>query len=1072
MGAPVVVDPARPTLRIRGTSYPVLLPTLRDPRLHLAAVIVSLQVLGQVAFDFRLSIAQILVALLTCAVLEVGITFKRQRVVMWPASALLTGNGVAFILRVPGTEHGDWWSMHGWWIFAGTAAVALLSKYVIRFRGRHVFNPSNIGLVLCFLLLGPELADPLEFWWGPMSPWMVLTLAIIIVGGLAILSRLRLLEIAVGFWLAFAAGIAVLAASGHEMTARWHLGPISGWDFWQVLVFSPEILVFLFFMISDPKTIPEGRLGRRVYAVGIALLAVLLIAPQTTEFATKVAVLAALALVCAGRPLVDIVRSWAERSPDSLPARATDAIRGDALGRRGVAASGLAVAGAAGFVGLVILVGIPARPSAAVASGPAVRTDGLPDVTVTPSVGVASQIDRRTALKIANDVVTDLRIEAEALIGRDLERARAGAGSDRLAALWQRIDSAGTAVVVPEYHVEHMRVTLELGEGQGPPIVVADLEGTIELATYTGSPAVVRQRRGPTHFEQTLELALEGERYVIVGSRGKTPDWLTVPTVDAPDRPPGSELSGIQLADVADQVGLDFQQGAFRFRTSRDPIAMMGGGLCWIDYDDDGWLDLFVVNSYSIELDVATWKKKGGLPRSALFHNEKGRFVDVSRGSGADLAVRGSGCVAADLDRDGRTDLYVTAATEDALLWNKGDGTFVEGARAAGIDAYGWHAGAAVGDVNGDGRPDLFVAGYADLNAPVAGGGPFPTNYAAVRDRLYLNIGLDTKGQTRFREVGLRAGIEKTRVDHGLGVVFTDVDDDGRVDLYVANDMDPNRLYVNVPWPGGAQADPAGLGFRLEERGRGEGVDDPNAGMGVASADYDADGRPDLFVTNSHRQLHAVYRSARTGARGPSFADARPSFATAFDTRFAGWGVSWVDLDIDGNLDVVLANGAIPVKDLALDAEPIQVLENLATHGRPGHVADVSGAVGLGDGPRVIGRGLAAADYDNDGDVDVAINSIGGHLVLLRNTGATGRWLEVELGRFAPGAKITAVLADGRRLVREVHAGSSYLSSEDPRVHFGLGRTTKVRVLIIERADGSTTRLANIASDQILAVEP
>ncbi len=1071
MGA-AVVDAARPTLRIRGTSYPVLLPTLRDPRLHLAAVIVSLQVVGQVAFDFRLSIAQILVALLVSAVLEVGITFKRQRVIMWPASALLTGNGVAFILRVPGTEHGDWWTLRGWWIFAGAAAVALLSKYVIRFRGRHVFNPSNFGLVLCFVLLGPELADPLEFWWGPMSPWMVLALAIIIVGGLAILSRLRLLEIAVGFWLAFATGIAVLAASGHEMTARWHLGPISGWDFWQVLVFSPEILVFLFFMISDPKTIPEGRLGRRAYAVGIALLAVLLIAPQTTEFATKVAVLAALALVCAGRPLVDILRSWAERSPDSFPARATDAIRGDGLRPRGFAVGALAMAGAAGFVGLVILGGNPARPSAAAASGPAARTDGLPDVTVMPSVGVASQIDQRTALQIASDLVTDLRIEAEAMIGRDLERASVGAGSDRLAALWHRIDSAGTDVVVPEYHVERMRVTLEVGEGQGPPLVVATLEGTIELATYTGTPAAFRHRKGPAYFEQTLELALQKGRYLIVGSRGKTPSGLVAPVVEPASPPPGSALSGVQLADVAKQVGLDFRQGAFRFRTSRDPIAMMGGGLCWIDYDDDGWLDLFVVNSYSIAVDVANWKKQGGLPRSALFHNERGKFVDVSRGSGADLAVRGSGCVAADLDRDGRTDLYVTAAGEDALLWNKGNGTFVEGARRAGIDTYGWHAGAAVGDVNGDGAPDLFVAGYADLNASVASGGQFPTSYAAVRDRLYLNMGSDTQGQTRFREVGLQAGIEKTRVDHGLGVVFTDVDGDRRVDVYVANDMDPNRLYMNVPWPGGAQADPAGLGFRLEERGHDEGVADPNAGMGIASADYNADGRPDLVVTNSHRQLHAVYVSERRGKSKRSFADGRPSFAPAFDTRFAGWGVSWVDLDLDGNLDLVLANGGIPVKDLAMDAEPVQVLENLATLGRPGHVVDVSGAVGLGDGPRVIGRGLAAADYDNDGDVDVALNSIGGPLVLLRNTGATGHWLEVELDRFAPGAKITAVLADGRRLVREVHAGGSYLSSEDPRVHFGLGNTTKVSVLLVRRADGSTTRLANIAADQVIAVEP
>ncbi|TML63991.1 MAG: hypothetical protein E6G14_17705 [Actinobacteria bacterium] len=145
MSAPAVgVSVERPTLRIRGTAYPVLLPTLRDPRLHLAAVIVSLQVLGQVAFGFSLSIAQILVSLATCAVLEFAIAFRRQRVIMWPASALLTGNGVAFVLRVPGTAHGDWWSLRGWWIFAGTAAVSILSKHVIRFRGRHLFNPSNL----------------------------------------------------------------------------------------------------------------------------------------------------------------------------------------------------------------------------------------------------------------------------------------------------------------------------------------------------------------------------------------------------------------------------------------------------------------------------------------------------------------------------------------------------------------------------------------------------------------------------------------------------------------------------------------------------------------------------------------------------------------------------------------------------------------------------------------------------------------------------------------------------------------------------------------------------------------
>src|SRR2546421_5756255 len=237
MATPAVA--ARPALQIGGRSYPVLLPTLRDPRLHLAAVIVSLQVLGQAAFDFQLSIAQILISLATCAVLEVGIAFRQQRVIMWPASALLTGNGVAFVLRVPGTHHGEWWSLRGWWIFAATAAVSLLSKHVIRLGGAHVFNPSNIGLVLCFLVLGKNRAEPLDFWWGPMSAWMALALIIIVAGGLAILTRLKLLRIAVGFWLAFAAALGVLTLSGHAMTARSHLGPITRAYFWWVLVTSP-----------------------------------------------------------------------------------------------------------------------------------------------------------------------------------------------------------------------------------------------------------------------------------------------------------------------------------------------------------------------------------------------------------------------------------------------------------------------------------------------------------------------------------------------------------------------------------------------------------------------------------------------------------------------------------------------------------------------------------------------------------------------------------------------------------------------------------------------------------------
>ena len=1030
MSAPATIGAGKPTLRIRGTSYPVLLPSWRDPRLHLAAVIVSLQVLGQVAFDFRLSIAQILVSLLTCAVLEVGIAFRRQHVLMWPASALLTGNGVAFILRVPGTEHGDWWSLHGWWIFAATAAVSLLSKHLIQFRGHHIFNPSNFGLVLCFLLLGSAYADPLEFWWGPMSPWLALALAIIVAGGFAILRRLHLLAIAVTFWVTFVASLAVLAASGHDMTARWHLGPVSDWYFWRVLAFSPEILVFLFFMITDPKTIPAGKTGRRVYAVSIGLLAALLLAPQTTEFGSKVAVLSALALVCAARPVLEL---------------AGGALAGRVAGR---AAGAAALAGAAVFAGLLVVAGNPARSSAEATILPA-AAGPLPEVTVAPAAGIAP-VDQRTAERIARDVVADLANEADALRRGDRALATAGADGARLAALWQQIGTAGRPIVAPRYSLDTIGVTLEPSDGQAPPTVVARVRGTRRLGATTRP------------YQQTFELVLKDGRYLITAARDQA---------ELPPETRSDALGDVQLRDVAAQVGLRFTQSAFRFGVTKEPAAMMGGGLCWLDYDDDGWLDLFVVNAYGDE-EYVRWTEDGGLPRSALFHNVRGRFEDVSRGSGADLQLRGNGCVAGDFNLDGHTDLFVTTAgynvaTDgyDALLWGHGDGTFTEGARAAGINEPGWHAGAAVGDVDGDGLPDLFVAGYADPNTPApAATGGFPSTVAAVRDRLYLNQGNDAKGRARFREVGTQAGLEPNGVDHGLGAVFTDVDRDGRLDLYVANDLDPNRLYLNVRRPG------TPLGFRLEERSRQERVDDANAGMGIAAGDYSLDGRGDLFVTNSRKQLHAVYRSV--GPAGNLFDDARPELAPALGTSYTGWGAAWADLDLDQDLDLVLANGAIPVMSLARDAQRVQVIANVMKANRSWEFVAARPLAGSLANRRVNGRGLAAADYDNDGDLDVAVNSIGGKLMLLRNSGARGHWLEVALPRFAPGTTVTAKITDGWWLVREVHAGSSYLSSEDPRVHFGLGQKTVVPELVVRYPGGRTVRLRNVAADRLITVTP
>ena len=371
--------PARPTLRIRGTDYPVLLPTLRDPRLHLAAVIISLQILGQVAFDFQLSIAQILVSLL-------HLRGHRGRDHVPPAARDHVAGE-----RAPDRQRRR---VHPARPRHGARRLveherlvdlrrrrprsSILSKYVIMWRGSHFFNPSNFGLVLCFLLLGAARAEPLA----------------LLVGADVAVARARARDhhrrrrsrssrgctcsrIAVTFWLTFATGIGVLAATGHAMTARWHLGPITGGYFWRVLVLSPEVMVFLFFMITDPKTTPKSRVARWSTRSSVGLLAALLIAPQATEFATKVALLGALgssaprgrcSMCCA--PIAAAHRLAGAAAPGSG--------RGGASARR------------RRRLALVVLAGIPARPERG-AAAPLVVTGRLPQID---DPAVARRLDR------------------------------------------------------------------------------------------------------------------------------------------------------------------------------------------------------------------------------------------------------------------------------------------------------------------------------------------------------------------------------------------------------------------------------------------------------------------------------------------------------------------------------------------------------------------------------------------------------------------------------------------------------------------------------------------------------
>ena len=778
MSAPALAAPGGRALTIRGTSYPVVLPTLRDPRLHLAAVIVTLQVLGQVAFEFRVSIAQILISLLVCAVLEVGIAFSRQHVLMWPASALITGNGVAFVLRVPGTQHGDWWSLQRLVdlrrhrgrvapLQARDPAAGTAHLQPVELRARPLLPDPRAGARRAArLLVGPD---------GRVD------------GRRARRDRRRRADhprracacstLALAFWLTFAAGIAVLAVSGHAMTARWHVGPITDGYFWWVLVTSPEILVFLFFMITDPKTIPATPRMRILYAVAVGLLACILIAPARTEFWSKVAVLGSLTIVCVAWPLLK--RYW----PPLAITRTRIAL---------VAAGVLALYGAA-----LVSAGIPARSSGIAA--PLTFTGRLPEITIGTSLDVQSKLHGRTARRIAGDLVADLELQQRALAHRDAKALARAATFDRLPELQRQLRAArGHPIVVPAYRLDRMGVHYEAGNGQGGAIAVATLDGTRQLTTYSAIRGTVLHRAAPTVYHETLELQRDAGRWLVARVRRPLVASALSPAVA---RAAAAGFAGVRLTDVAQRVGLNFRQGAFRYGVTADPPAMMGGGACWLDYDGDGWMDLFVVNSYG-EGDIGGYG--ANLPRSVLFRNDHGqRFTKVYEAP----PTRGEGCVAADLNGDGRTDLYVTSAQSDQLLWNDGGGKFTEGARKAGVVSFGWHSGAAVTDVNGDGRPDLFVSGYTEPQGAIPGSpAGYPTNHLGVRDELFLNL-----GNKRFQEVGRQVGLDPKPYDHSLGAVFTDANGDGRPDLYVANDEDPNRLYLNKP-SGGP------LGFQLVDQ--------------------------------------------------------------------------------------------------------------------------------------------------------------------------------------------------------------------------------------------------------------
>ncbi len=540
-----------------------------------------------------------------------------------------------------------------------------------------------------------------------------------------------------------------------------------------------------------------------------------------------------------------------------------------------------------------------------------------------------------------------------------------------------------------------------------------------------------------------------------------------------------AEGAVIRFTDVTEKAGIRFVHvnGA---SGEKYYIETMGSGACWIDYDLDGDIDLYVVNS--AELPGNTPPAGGAPAANALYRNNgDGTFTDVTEAAGVGDRNYGMGCVAGDIDNDGDPDLFVTNFGPDVMYRNDGNGRFTDVTAASRTGDPGWGASAAMADIDLDGDLDLYVTRYLDFtldnNKPCSGGPGLrsychPDEYNGVPDLLYRN---DGKGV--FEEIGRAAGIANP-IGKGLGVVFTDIDNDGDADIYVANDKTINFLYVNRG-DGTFEDRSMASGTGFSESGA------PQAGMGTDAADINADGLMDLIVTNLDYETNELY----VNAGDTTFTDATFS-AGLGEPNFlhVGFGADFLDYDNDGDADLMIANGHIlddieKVRDQVTYAQPRSMLANDGA----GKFREVGPALGPDFVRPAVGRGLAVGDYDNDGDLDAFIVNSNGRADLIRNDGGNdpasggGHWIMLTLrgtraNRDGVGARVRVLTRSGGAggageketwRTDEVRRGSSYLSCHDPRLHFGLGAATRADVVEVRWPGGAVQRLENLAAGQV-----
>ena len=539
---------------------------------------------------------------------------------------------------------------------------------------------------------------------------------------------------------------------------------------------------------------------------------------------------------------------------------------------------------------------------------------------------------------------------------------------------------------------------------------------------------------------------------------------MTAPSIDLrlkaaarPVAPPDTadySCNPIQLVDVTQAAGLDFAHyngfsGEYYY------VETFGAGAAFLDVDGDGWLDLYLVNGAPL-----SGERPDPIPANRLYHNTgAGGFADVTAASGAGHTGYGMGCAAADYDADGDVDLYVTNVGPNLLLRNEGAGRFADATAAVGGADARWGTSCGFLDYDLDGDLDLYTTNYVDFdpqkNIVCAEGGIRsycePKFYEPAGDVLYRN----EDGQ--FRDVASEVGI--IHKGRGLGVAFADYDLDGDTDIYVANDGTMNCLYQNQ----GNRFAEVGLyaGGRYNEDGLAE------AGMGVEFGDWDNDGFQDVFVTNFAQETNTLYGNDGQG----QFYDItlRAGLAEC-SYKPLGFGTNFLDYDNDGDLDLFVANGHVMDKITQVHPDhaypqPNQVLCNQ----RGTRFVDVSTRLGPALAAAAVSRGSATADYDNDGDLDLLVTNVAATPNLLRNDGGNRQhWLTIQLGGTSQHARV-AVTAGGQRQVKERQAGGSYLSSSDPRLHFGLGEATRATVEI-RWPDGTLQKMEEVTADQILHI--